>query len=60
MREATCPICNKTFLPAAYHAYKDYKKQRLVCSWHCALESERQALANKKYISRDEKGVKEK
>ena len=43
-----CPICNKEFLPAPYHVFKVYHRTKLVCSYHCALESERRALENKK------------
>jgi hypothetical protein len=60
IREAVCPICNKKYVPAPFHAYKDYKKQRLVCSWSCAVESERRAIANRKTTNKKEKGVTEK
>lgn len=42
LAEATCPVCEKTFFPAAQHVYRDkrspYKK---VCSWGCVCASER-------------------
>ena len=57
--EKKCPICKKTFLPAAYHAYKTSPHGQLVCSYRCAIESDRRKAANRKYIKRNEKGVKE-
>ena len=41
-REVKCPICNKIFIPAELHSYKDTRSQ-LVCSYHCVLEAERRA-----------------
>jgi hypothetical protein len=54
-----CPICKKEFVPAPYHAYRERPKGRLVCSYHCALESDRRKAAKKKIHKKDEKGVKE-
>lgn len=56
--ELTCPICKKPFVPAAYHAYKTSRHGQLVCSYHCAIESDRRKAAKRKYIKRNEKGVK--
>jgi hypothetical protein len=53
--EAICPVCKKTFVPAPFHIYKDYRNKRRVCSYHCAVESERAALEKK-----NKKGVKKK
>lgn len=37
-----CPVCGKTFYPAAYHAYKDARNPyRLVCTYPCYREAER-------------------
>ena len=37
-----CPVCGKTFFPAALHAYKDARNHaRLVCTYPCYRESER-------------------
>lgn len=57
IEEKTCPICKKKYVPAPYHAYRESPKGRLVCSYHCALESDRRK--KRKYIKRNEKGVKE-
>lgn len=37
-----CPICGKEFVPAALHTYKSAIDKKLVCSWSCVCESERQ------------------
>lgn len=40
--EATCPVCGKTFVPAAQHVYMDKRSRgKKVCSWHCVCESQR-------------------
>lgn len=36
--EKICPVCNKIFIPAKYHAYKS--KGRLVCTYSCMLKSD--------------------
>ena len=36
----TCPICGKTFVPAAMHMYR--KKHVLFCSWTCYRKDESQ------------------
>lgn len=41
-REVKCPICNKIFIPAELHSYKD-TRGNLVCTYHCVLEAERRA-----------------
>lgn len=47
-RVAICPICNKQFITAPYHAYHTPgKKWQRVCSWACMRESERQAAKKK-------------
>jgi hypothetical protein len=56
----TCPICKKKFVPAPYHAWRTTNKGKLVCSYHCALESDRRKAAKRKYIKRDEKGAMDK
>ena len=43
-REAKCPICNKIFIPAELHSYKD-TRGNLVCTYSCVLEAERRAEA---------------
>lgn len=65
--EKKCPICGKNFVPAPYHSYRSRgRSAALVCSYHCVLESERreeekrQNAKARKYIKRDQKGVKEK
>lgn len=66
--EKKCPICGKVFVPAPYHAWKasNIGTHPLVCSYHCALESDRRrdekqkAAKTRAYIKRDKKGVKEK
>lgn len=52
-----CPICDKEFIPAPYHAYKIYKKlptgsvtKVLVCSWSCLQTSRR--IDNKRGIAK--------
>ena len=42
LKECKCPICHKIFVPAPQHVYKTHSKTRLVCSYHCALASERE------------------
>ena len=51
----TCPICGKTFVPAPMHVYHVACKQTRVCSYHCALESERRHEAGKKKTGRPKK-----
>ena len=41
-REVKCPICNKIFIPAELHSYKD-TRGNIVCTYHCVLEAERRA-----------------
>ncbi len=42
IREVVCPICERVFVPAAEHIYRDKRKShKLVCSYTCVLESER-------------------
>ena len=37
-----CPVCGKTFFPAALNAYRDARnRDRLVCTYTCYRESER-------------------
>lgn len=50
LRSAWCPICGKEFFPTPEHVYRDgrLKYARPVCSYHCALESERQAAEKKR------------
>lgn len=45
-----CPICGKTFVPAAYHAYHAYgaQRQKRVCSYTCMIEAERRNESKKK------------
>ena len=48
-KEVKCPVCEKMFIPATLHAYKDRRSPyRRVCSWHCVCESERLKEAGKK------------
>jgi hypothetical protein len=56
IQEQKCPVCKRIFIPAPYHVYKAYGKQRFVCSYGCMLESRRQATEKKKYKKR---GIKE-
>ena len=37
-----CPICGDQFIPAGQHIYNVGKKHRLVCSWHCVREYEKE------------------
>lgn len=39
-----CPVCGKLFLPAPQHSYKQYKTKIRVCTYSCALKSEREYL----------------
>lgn len=57
--ELKCPICKKNYVPAPYHAWRVSPKGPLVCSYHCAIESDRRKAAKRKYTKRNEKGVKE-
>lgn len=42
LKSRICPICNKSFIPAPYHVYRDkFTTRRMVCSWACVCESER-------------------
>ena len=46
--ESKCPICEKKFFPAPYHAYHDARnKGRYVCSYKCVCESKRRVKARK-------------
>ena len=40
IKEAKCPVCGKTFIPAPYHAYRDKRCHKRVCSWSCVCESD--------------------
>lgn len=42
-----CPVCGKRFVPAVEHIYRTGDKSRLVCTYTCALRSEREHLARK-------------
>lgn len=48
IRLETCPICGKTFVPAAQHIYR--VNGRLVCTWGCQrkVEKEKKARKNEK------------
>ena len=39
-RSVKCPMCNKPFIPAPEHVYRQEHKRngRLVCSWKCACK----------------------
>ena len=52
-----CPVCNKEFIPAVEHVYKDYRfyHKKPVCSWSCCIKSKRLKEAQPK---RKKKGVK--
>lgn len=58
-RARKCPVCDKEFIPAAEHAYKDRRHPyKLVCSWHCVCESERlkkktQKRKGSRWLTRD-------
>lgn len=43
IEEKICPVCKKSFIPAAYHVFHLYGNMNLVpvCSWSCQLASER-------------------
>lgn len=44
----TCPVCGKSFVPAAYHVYRTKTgRTRFVCSYHCMLASERDRIQRK-------------
>ena len=43
-RERICPMCGKVFLKAPYHSYRMYHSRRLVCTYSCALRSEREQI----------------
>lgn len=49
LRERTCPICKKVFVPAPQHAWKTTPTGKLVCSYHCALEYDRRKAEKRKY-----------
>lgn len=50
-RERICPICKKEFLPAPEHAYDIILKggggRKLVCSYHCMRQWEREYFSKK-------------
>lgn len=47
--DTICPVCGKNFIPAGQHVYRLYEDRSiLVCSYHCALQSERDAQARAK------------
>lgn len=40
--EIECPVCEKLFIPAYKHAYRDKRvPYKRVCSWGCVCTSER-------------------
>lgn len=43
-----CPVCHKSYVPAPEHAYRDYTGKRLVCSYHCMLQSRRDHAGERK------------
>lgn len=43
--EVKCPVCGMAFIPAPYHAYRDRRSRKRVCSWSCVCESERLKMA---------------
>ena len=47
LREISCPVCGRGFIPAPYHLYK-MRGGRLVCSYSCMLRSEREREENKR------------
>ena len=44
-----CPVCKKEFIPAGQHAYKMPRSERLVCSYHCMRQAQREYDSKLKY-----------
>lgn len=58
IKDCVCPVCGKTFSPAAYHDYKTHEPTpKLVCSYPCDLKDfrERKAAKAKAIAERKEK-----
>lgn len=63
--ERKCPICQKSFIKAPLHIYKDKRsacKAEYVCSYHCMLKSEKLAEqeAKDKYRARKQRMLEKK
>lgn len=45
-KNVICPICGKSFIPAAEHVYKRVIKnaRRYICSYHCTLEYDKNKI----------------
>lgn len=59
LKEQKCPICHKTFVPAPYHTYKTHNKVHYVCSYHCALASEK-AFEERSALNRERRNKRRK
>lgn len=56
-----CPVCRKSFYPAAMHVYKDHRNtDRLVCTYSCSRESERLLQAEIEARPQKKRGPKSK
>lgn len=55
--ELVCPVCGKTFIPAALHVYKAriHGIEKKVCTWGCQMKHERE---NYRPDGRKRKGAK--
>lgn len=51
-KELNCPICGKTFFPAAFHVYT--QSEKVFCGWNCLREYRRR----KEELRTSRKGLK--